>query len=697
MQTLEVAIGLVAYFLLMSMIASAVVDLVESKVRKKGRNLLKAVRVACGGGESFTAALYAHPRVDVLYEGDHADTGTRTEDRSTVKELFCKWHSAKGLPAFIPNDTFARAFLETLADCKVEELGDLKALFAGERRPWRIQSEVTRLQLRKENEEREKTGDVPLRLAGVLVPQRIVSEELDDAYCLMRPIVIEADGDVDRTLELLADHFEKVNERCKGWYKRWVSQCLLVVGLIMAAGTNGDSVRIVGRLNADPALRESMLKLAESLEKQGVAGSQAGVAAVSEVKLQDKARPGAEETPAAVAGAQPASSREQILKDLRTSEAISGGWSADPVLDLSLWSFKGALGWLLKLLGLAATGAAISLGAPFWFHLLQSLLKLRSLFAGKGGAEEEGEKAPGVEEAKQQIEKIAQGKSSPMKASGCAEVKRAAEFARYSDWAYLTEAEFKARLGGGAAWTVRLLSKTEPKVDTQVFVLRSGPRLVLAFRGTEPKVPADIVTDVALGLEDCAWFGESGAQVHKGFVKALEAVWEELTKEWTPGEGREPVQLVEFCGHSLGGALALLAAVRFSAESVENRKRFGGVYTIGQPRVGNAAFAHMAAPLLGGRYARAVNNRDAVPRVPAHTTPGTLGDYVHFGSVHYFDAAGSLTIDPGWFYRFLDYTLPNEELKGARGASWISELKEAATDHNSADYASLYGAAICAV
>jgi len=452
MQTLEVAIGLVAYFLLMSMIASAIVDIVEVKVRKKGRNLLKAVRMACGGGESFTAALYAHPRVEVLYEGDTADTGTGTEDSSTVKELFFKLHSTKGLPSFIPNDTFARAFLETLTDCKVEELGDLKALFAGERRPWRIQHERTRAAIAAENlasKLQEEAKDAVALLAGVALPQRIVSEELDDAYCLMRPIVIEAAGDVDRTLELLADHFEKVNERCKGWYKRWVTQCLLVVGLIMAAGTNGDSVRIVGRLNADPALRESMLKLAESLEKQGVAGSQAGVAAVSEAKLQDKAKAGAPEAPVTTTTPKPQMSREQILKDLRTSEAISGGWSTDPVLANPLCSFQGAFGWLLKLLGLAATGAAISLGAPFWFHLLQSLLKLRSLFAGKAGDDEKEDAAtPTVEEAKQQLEKVAHEASSPLKTSACAEVKRAAEFARYSDWAYLTEAEFKTKLGG---------------------------------------------------------------------------------------------------------------------------------------------------------------------------------------------------------------------------------------------------------
>jgi len=704
MQTLEVAIGLVAYFLLMSMVASAIVDLIEAKVRKKGRNLLKAVRTACGGGESFTAALYAHPRVEILYEGETADTGLASEDRNTFKEFFLKWSSTKGLPAFIPNDTFARAFLETLTGCKVEELGDLKALFAEERRLWTNPHESKRpvagaavakpgfgeqflswvwakLGLRSESAASTAATEAELVL---------FTEELNDAYRIMRPIVVEADGDVNRTLSLLAEHFEKVNERSKGWYKHWVTECLLVIGLVIAVGTNGDTVRIVSRLNADPVLRESMLKLADSLEKQGVEPSQAGAVLAPEAKAADKDKPGT------AVVSQPAVNREQVLKDLRTSEAISGGWANDPVFDAKGGFWRWLLAWTLKVVGLAATGAAISLGAPFWFHLLQELLKLRAAIAGKRGDADKDETDLTVEQAKQAIEKVEQEKSSPVKAASCAEVRQAAEFAKYSGWAYLTEAEFRTQLPQKDGWGVRLISAAAERIDTQVYVLRKDGRLVVAFRGTEPKVPADVVTDFRIPLVVPSWLAkDSPARVHSGFAQALEPVWAALEAEWSAAEGREAAQRVEFCGHSLGGALAVLAAARFAAQGPGNRARFGGVFTIGQPRVGNAAFAESAGRLFGGRYARAVNNRDAVPRVPPSAAPGTLGEYRHFGTVHYFDASGALSIDPGWFYRFLDYTLPNEALEKAKGGNWVRELMEAGTDHNSADYAALYERNVC--
>jgi thioesterase domain-containing protein len=67
-----------------------------------------------------------------------------------------------------------------------------------------------------------------------------------------------------------------------------------------------------------------------------------------------------------------------------------------------------------------------------------------------------------------------------------------------------------------------------------------------------------------------------------------------------------------FVGHSLGGALAMLAAL-------DIQKRGGnvaGLVTLGQPRVGNAAFAAEAAKVLQGKIKRFVNGNDPFPHMP---------------------------------------------------------------------------------
>ena len=98
-----------------------------------------------------------------------------------------------------------------------------------------------------------------------------------------------------------------------------------------------------------------------------------------------------------------------------------------------------------------------------------------------------------------------------------------------------------------------------------------------------------------------------------------------------------------FCGHSLGGALAMLAAARWaarsgagnsaancgsltSASSVEPPRAATWVYSFGQPRVGNRAWACWYDRQLRQRSFRVVHAEDVVARVP-----WLLGMYRHAG------------------------------------------------------------------
>ncbi|RPI77437.1 MAG: lipase family protein, partial [Planctomycetaceae bacterium] len=85
-------------------------------------------------------------------------------------------------------------------------------------------------------------------------------------------------------------------------------------------------------------------------------------------------------------------------------------------------------------------------------------------------------------------------------------------------------------------------------------------------------------------------------------------------------------------GHSLGGALATLAARRLPAAL----KPFE-VATFGQPRVGNVTFIN--GYML--RHNRYVNNHDIVPSVPPRFIPLTT-IYAHVGDMQFFDGDGKL-------------------------------------------------------
>jgi hypothetical protein len=86
-------------------------------------------------------------------------------------------------------------------------------------------------------------------------------------------------------------------------------------------------------------------------------------------------------------------------------------------------------------------------------------------------------------------------------------------------------------------------------------------------------------------------------------------------------------------GHSQGGAMASLAAALLFMDSVEEpettariRQVLRGVYTYGQPMVGNAKFACLCAG-FDSRIFRHVYANDIVPHLPSKD----MGDFRHFG------------------------------------------------------------------
>ncbi|OYV04747.1 MAG: hypothetical protein CFE26_15235 [Verrucomicrobiales bacterium VVV1] len=154
--------------------------------------------------------------------------------------------------------------------------------------------------------------------------------------------------------------------------------------------------------------------------------------------------------------------------------------------------------------------------------------------------------------------------------------------------------------------------------DTQCFIGSSRNAVIVSFRGTENL--GDWMSNLNL-IGTTRPYG----RVHRGFLGAFKIVEQKLLDELRNHPGKN----VLLTGHSLGGALALIAAAEWR-DSIKP----SWIYTFGQPAVGKKDFKDSLSAHYDDRYYRFVNDRDIVPMIPPL--------YRHAGELIHFAEDGSL-------------------------------------------------------
>jgi len=304
-QVLDVVIGLIFVYLLLSIICTAISEMIAALFSLRARNLSKAVSNLFTDTQikDLDVLFYKHPLIQSLY------CGTRK-------------------PSYIPAHFFSMALLDGIAPFTAEAATTLS----------NINKAVNGL-----------PNDSELKR-------------------LLTIFIHQAGGDFAQFKTHVENWFDDTMTRSTGWYKRKLQVIVLVLAIIVTVATNADTVVIVKSLSSDAPLRASIVSMAEEY------AGQSPPILLSQLKKNGK------DSSSVIAGQTPSPESTSQTNTDNPKKVFDQAFSNLEQLGIPLgWKqMPPKAQWANKIIGFLLTIFAVSLGAPFWFDILNRLIKLRS-------------------------------------------------------------------------------------------------------------------------------------------------------------------------------------------------------------------------------------------------------------------------------------------------------------------------------
>ncbi len=181
----------------------------------------------------------------------------------------------------------------------------------------------------------------------------------------------------------------------------------------------------------------------------------------------------------------------------------------------------------------------------------------------------------------------------------------------------------------------------EGELGPQGFIAGGPEHIIISFRGTETNL-VDMLTGTwaqPMSLAD----GVPG-MVHGGFAATFHGLWPELKGKLALLRRDYPEAKVWITGHSMGGAMAVMAAATLT---LVEKQPVQGVITFGAPVTGDAAFHEALDRALAGRQWRCIHQLDFVTIDPAALRlpvrmPSELTRFKHGGTAVYLNNDGTV-------------------------------------------------------
>lgn len=310
---LDVAIGIVFIFVLVSTVCSAIREVIETGLKTRAAYLERGIRELLHdrAGLGLARSFFGHPLINSLYSGTYGGA-LNSSRRSGKLKLFASGH---GLPSYIPSRSFALTLLDIAARGPTTDA---------------VSSDAA--------------GPV-LSLAGVRAG--ILNLQSPPVQRALLTAVDTAQGDLERARVNIEAWYDSAMDRVSGWYKRSTQWIIFITALVLAAGLNIDTLAVADYLYRHDAVRETLIAQAA----RATGNTNADALAATQAAAQ--------------------------LRELSLPIGWGQAWKADdtgasPGTAARIWN------WIGPLLGWLVTAFAATMGAPFWFDLLNKIMVIRS-------------------------------------------------------------------------------------------------------------------------------------------------------------------------------------------------------------------------------------------------------------------------------------------------------------------------------
>jgi hypothetical protein len=352
---LEVATGIVFIYLLLSLMCTALREGIEGFLRTRASYLESGIRELLfdAEGTNLAKSFYEHPLIYSLYPGKYTSPAAGKTAGPLTK--------GNTLPSYIPAGNFAAALVDIVARGPGPLSSSAGSPNATPHPNTNSTQPITIADVRQH-----------LQLIQNLPVQRAVLAALDTA-----------EGDLEKAKKNLEHWYDSAMDRVSGRYKRSTQGVLFWIGLFIAVGFNIDTISLADYLYRNETQRGAIVAqagvvlddknfLLENYDKVKDQIENLQLPIGWDFLFKENAQEKIEKLKAEQAAAQAKASSQNTANAQTTP-------SGDPSMIDRLTPFWNSYhAFFMKPLGWLLTAFAITLGAPFWFDLLNKIMIIRS-------------------------------------------------------------------------------------------------------------------------------------------------------------------------------------------------------------------------------------------------------------------------------------------------------------------------------